>query len=239
MQTCVYCQAAGKIGTMARSPTGSRVLQTCVKHGTPEQREQVRRELQPSFVELSKSPYAHFLVCKLIDTAPKTAIDGKLVTHLRSVRSKPLDVWRRGLACDDAILRYLPEMPLLWAAQDESQHLLRPCRCPCARHIWQLALWESSCCWDGWVLHNVRFVPFKCACARVHAGILRAFKGQVVRLLRHPSACSVINELHMAANAKQRRELAAEFYSRQATLFQQVVFASDWSWPACCTHRWL
>ncbi len=72
----LVCQAAGKIASMARSPTGSRVLQTCVKHGTPEQREQVRRELQPSFVELSKSPYAHFLVCKLIDTAPKAAIDG-------------------------------------------------------------------------------------------------------------------------------------------------------------------
>ena len=55
-----------------------------------------------------------------------------------------------------------------------------------------------------------------------HAGIMRIFKGQVVRLLRHPSACSVINELHTAATTKQRRELAAEFYSRQATLFQQV-----------------
>ena len=64
---------------------------------------------------------------------------------------------------------------------------------------------------------------------------MRVFKGQVVRLLRHPSACSVINELHMAANAKQRRELAAEFYSRQATLFQQVFTANN-SGVACLVH---
>lgn len=63
---------------MARSPTGSRVLQACVKHGTPEQRKQIMEGLQPSLLELSKSPYAHFLVCKLIDTAPKGAIEGKL-----------------------------------------------------------------------------------------------------------------------------------------------------------------
>ena len=58
-------------------------------------------------------------------------------------------------------------------------------------------------------------------CVR-RTGVLRAFKGQVVRLLRHPSACAVVNELHVAASAKQRRALAAEFYSRQATLFQQA-----------------
>ena len=67
-----------------------------------------------------------------------------------------------------------------------------------------------------------------------YAGIMRVFKGQVVRLLRHPSACSVINELHTAATTKQRRELAAEFYSRQATLFQQVFTANDQGYPAKC-----
>ncbi len=44
----------------------------------------------------------------------------------------------------------------------------------------------------------------------------------MVRLLRHPSACAVINELHIAASAQQRRALAAEFYSRQALLLEQA-----------------
>ncbi len=63
---------------MAASKTGSRVLQACVKHGNPNQRAQILEELQPSFLELSKSPYAHHLVCKLIDTAPKSATEGEV-----------------------------------------------------------------------------------------------------------------------------------------------------------------
>ena len=59
-------------------------------------------------------------------------------------------------------------------------------------------------------------------CGVAQPGILRAFKGQVVQLLRHPSACSVINELHVAANARQRRALEAEFYGRSFTLFEQA-----------------
>lgn len=67
----------GQMPRMARSPTGSRVLQACVKHGTPQQRAAVLAALQPDLLELAKSPYAHFLVCKLIDTAPKGALEGE------------------------------------------------------------------------------------------------------------------------------------------------------------------
>ena len=74
-------QMAGQIPRMARSPTGSRVLQACVKHGASEQRRIILEALQPDLLELSKSPYAHFLVCKLIEAAPKHALEGEEGAH--------------------------------------------------------------------------------------------------------------------------------------------------------------
>lgn len=54
------------------------------------------------------------------------------------------------------------------------------------------------------------------------AGVMKAFKGQVVRMLRHPCGSRVINELYTAASTKQRRALCAEFYGREAVLFHEA-----------------
>ena len=59
------------------------------------------------------------------------------------------------------------------------------------------------------------------------AVFMKAFKGQVVRMLRHPCASRVVNELYTAASTKQRRTLTAEFYGREAMLFHE---ASTLSW---------
>lgn len=45
---------------------GSRVVQTCVKHGNPEQRKQVAEELKGSFLEISKNKYGKHIVNKLM-----------------------------------------------------------------------------------------------------------------------------------------------------------------------------
>ncbi len=71
-------QNAGSLQRLAASPVGSRVLQSCVKHGTAEQRRQILQELQPHMLELSKSPYAYHVVCKLVDTASKADMGGKV-----------------------------------------------------------------------------------------------------------------------------------------------------------------
>lgn len=54
------------------------------------------------------------------------------------------------------------------------------------------------------------------------AGMLKAFNGQVVKMLRHPCGSRVINELYTAASTKQRRSLTAEFYGREAALFNEA-----------------
>ena len=54
------------------------------------------------------------------------------------------------------------------------------------------------------------------------AGLMKAFKGQVVKMLRHPCGSRVINELYTAASTKQRRALCAEFYGREAVLFHEA-----------------
>ena len=72
-------QNAGSLQRLAASPVGSRILQSCVKHGSTEQRKQILRELTPQLLELSKSPYAYHVVCKLVDTASKADVEGE--TH--------------------------------------------------------------------------------------------------------------------------------------------------------------
>ena len=75
-------QNTGGLQRLAASPVGSRVVQSCVKHGTPEQRRQILQELQPQMLELSKSPYAYHVVCKLVDTASKADLEGGTCTEL-------------------------------------------------------------------------------------------------------------------------------------------------------------
>lgn len=56
-----------------------------------------------------------------------------------------------------------------------------------------------------------------------YAGFMKTFKGQVVKLLRHPCGSRVINELYTRASGKQRKLLAAEFYGREMVIFSQVL----------------
>lgn len=64
-------QVEGRVLQTATSPTGSRVLQACIKHSTAEQRSQLLRQLLPHILDLSKQPYGHFLVRRLIALASK------------------------------------------------------------------------------------------------------------------------------------------------------------------------
>ncbi|KAL6503360.1 Pumilio 24 [Orobanche gracilis] len=60
-----------KISEITSSHVSSRVLQTCVKHCTQDERNDVFRETQPHFVALASNTYAVHLITKLLDHAPK------------------------------------------------------------------------------------------------------------------------------------------------------------------------
>ncbi|KAL3812975.1 hypothetical protein ACJIZ3_014243 [Penstemon smallii] len=61
----------GKISEIASSHVSSRVLQTCVKHCSQEERNAVFVELRPNFIAMSTNTYAVHLVTKMLDNAPK------------------------------------------------------------------------------------------------------------------------------------------------------------------------
>ncbi|KAK6122603.1 hypothetical protein DH2020_043660 [Rehmannia glutinosa] len=61
----------GKISEIASSHVSSRVLQTCVKHCTQDERNAVFMELRPHFIALASNTYAVHLVTKMLDHAPK------------------------------------------------------------------------------------------------------------------------------------------------------------------------
>lgn len=59
------------------SHTASRVIQACAKHGSEADRKTLLAEAAPRVVDLAKSSYGHFLLCKLISGCSKTRFPGK------------------------------------------------------------------------------------------------------------------------------------------------------------------
>ncbi|XP_009621817.1 pumilio homolog 24 [Nicotiana tomentosiformis] len=80
----------GKIPEIASSHVSSRVLQTCVKHCTQDERNAVFVEIRPHFITLASNTYAVHLVTKMLDTASKeqlaefiSSLHGHVATLLR------------------------------------------------------------------------------------------------------------------------------------------------------------
>lgn len=70
---------------------GSRVVQTCVKHGSAEQRRQIAAELKGAFVEVAKNKYGRHIVTKLLLYCPeqRDAIMGEFTGHIvKTMRHK-------------------------------------------------------------------------------------------------------------------------------------------------------
>eukprot|EP01117_Protostelium_nocturnum_P013113 TRINITY_DN4875_c0_g1_i1.p1 TRINITY_DN4875_c0_g1~~TRINITY_DN4875_c0_g1_i1.p1 ORF type:complete len:605 (-),score=267.51 TRINITY_DN4875_c0_g1_i1:462-2276(-) len=61
----------GKLSEIIHKHDASRIIQTCIKHGSPAQRDQIFDELKPELVQLAKSQYGHFLVSKFLKYIPK------------------------------------------------------------------------------------------------------------------------------------------------------------------------
>ncbi|XP_060197594.1 pumilio homolog 24 isoform X1 [Lycium barbarum] len=61
----------GKIPEIASSHVSSRVLQTCVKHCTQDEKNTVFVEIRPHFITLATNTYAVHLVTKMLDNASK------------------------------------------------------------------------------------------------------------------------------------------------------------------------
>ncbi|XP_010259453.1 PREDICTED: pumilio homolog 24 isoform X2 [Nelumbo nucifera] len=66
----------GKIPEVAGSHVSSRVLQTCVKHCSQDERDAVFEELRPQLLTLACNTYAVHLVKKMLDNASKKQLEG-------------------------------------------------------------------------------------------------------------------------------------------------------------------
>ncbi|PSC67012.1 pumilio-like protein 24 [Micractinium conductrix] len=92
----------GHVAELAGSHSASRVIQTCAKYGTAEERASILRELEPKLLELSKSPYGHFVVSKLVALAPKQQLPGLLKAfrgHLGELLRHPAGSHARPPTC--------------------------------------------------------------------------------------------------------------------------------------------
>ncbi|KAL0034219.1 hypothetical protein WJX77_003906 [Trebouxia sp. C0004] len=64
-------QVQGRVADLAMSHTASRVIQACAKHGNEADRKALLAEAAPRVVDIAKSSYGHFLLCKLVSAATK------------------------------------------------------------------------------------------------------------------------------------------------------------------------
>eukprot|EP01027_Heterolobosea_sp_BB2_P010802 GEZU01015801.1.p1 GENE.GEZU01015801.1~~GEZU01015801.1.p1 ORF type:complete len:348 (-),score=131.58 GEZU01015801.1:10-1014(-) len=62
----VLALVSGKIFEISHTPNGSRILQSCIKHGTEEQRETIIQELTGKIATICEDKYGHNLVKKLL-----------------------------------------------------------------------------------------------------------------------------------------------------------------------------
>ncbi|KAI5441707.1 Pumilio 24, variant 2, partial [Lathyrus oleraceus] len=80
MVTEALTKMKGKIHEIAGSHITSRVLQTCVKHCSQAERDEVFEELRPHFLTLAYNAYAVHLVKKMLDNASKKQLAGFIST---------------------------------------------------------------------------------------------------------------------------------------------------------------
>ncbi|RKP16216.1 ARM repeat-containing protein, partial [Rozella allomycis CSF55] len=65
----------GKLGDISLKRDASRIIQTCLKQGTPEQRLLIASELKGSYVSLSMNMYSKFIVTKVLNYCPSMRND--------------------------------------------------------------------------------------------------------------------------------------------------------------------
>ncbi|KAL5621638.1 hypothetical protein BROUX41_006538 [Berkeleyomyces rouxiae] len=65
----------GRMKTLVLKHDATRAVQTAIKYATPEQRQQIAKELKGSYATLASGRYAKFLVCKLISYSDDTIRD--------------------------------------------------------------------------------------------------------------------------------------------------------------------
>ena len=70
-------QVSGRVAALAMSHTASRVIQACAKHGNAAHRQALMKEVAEKPIDVAKSSYGHFLVCRLIALAGKEELAGQ------------------------------------------------------------------------------------------------------------------------------------------------------------------
>jgi len=77
----------GKLVEIIYKHDASRMIQTCIKYGTKEQRDQIFVELKPKILDLAKNHYGHFLVYKMLKYMPdhRSTIVSVLKGQLRAL----------------------------------------------------------------------------------------------------------------------------------------------------------
>jgi len=96
----ITAKGKGKFKELSMNHSSSRVVQACLKFGTPETRKVIWADCKAHLVEMSRSQYGSFVVRKLIDGAQKPEMPGArprsllLRAHVADV--KPVPAQHRG-----------------------------------------------------------------------------------------------------------------------------------------------
>lgn len=93
-------QAKGKLVELSNHHTASRIIQFCVKYGTPAERKFIMEEVKAKIVDLAKSKYGHHLVQKLITVSSKEEVPGTLTAPLMGIIPMHATLHENKCGCD-------------------------------------------------------------------------------------------------------------------------------------------
>ena len=94
----------GNVQEVVLKHDASRVIQACIKYGTPQQRQHIVHELQGCFLDLSKSKYGKFLALKALKYCPKQR--SLILKEWQGHVEKLIRHVEAALVIDDAFVRF-------------------------------------------------------------------------------------------------------------------------------------
>jgi pumilio homology domain family member 6 len=229
----LFALLTGKFKEIIVKHDASRMIQTCVKYGNPEQRLQIANELKGAYAEISKSRYGKHIVKRLLQYCPsvrKSIVGefrgqvGKLIRHAdaSSVLEEIYSEYANGRDRNTLLLEFYGPEFVLFQKRGESEpipslsEILQTCNQEKKEKIMKY-LREAL---DGLVnkgslqhtfIHRLMLEYVQNEETAKLQDWISTFEGQLVEILHTFEGARVVSKCIAVATAKQRKNILKSF----------------------------
>lgn len=229
----LFALLTGKFKEVIVKHDASRMIQTCVKYGSPEQRLQIANELKGAYAEIAKSRYGKHIVKRLLQYCPsvrKSIVGefrgqvGKLIRHVdaSSVLEEIYSEYANGRDRNALLLEFYGPEYILFQKRGESEpipslaEILQTCNQEKKEKIMKY-LREAL---DGLInkgslqhtlIHRLMLEYVQNEETAELQDWISTFEGQLVEILHTFEGARVVSKCIAVATAKQRKNILKSF----------------------------